>query len=256
MIASRLRRGLRELALVAALFLAYKVGRIAVSGRVSSAQHNAGSVWRLERWLHLPSEAALQHPLLHHHLLAHLANGYYAYVHFPATALCLLYLYVRQPAHYRWVRWMIALLTAAALAVHVLLPLAPPRLSAITGMVDTGHRFGPAVYGNPSTDTLSNQYAAMPSLHIGWALAVAVGLIAVMRSRWRWLWLAHPIATTLVVVSTGNHYWLDGIVAVTILALVALILHKPAPPRPAAVPAPRSGAAAETLTELSATRSP
>jgi hypothetical protein len=58
----------------------------------------------------------------------------------------------------------------------------------------------------------------MPSLHIGWAVLIAVGLIATTRSKWRWLWLGHPILTVLVVVGTANHWWLDGVVALLLLA--------------------------------------
>ncbi|SCG72980.1 phosphatase PAP2 family protein [Micromonospora inositola] len=241
------RRALRELALVGALFLAYKLGRLAVAGRVSTAVANGEAVWHLERLIHLPGEAAVQHPLLAHDLLVHLANSYYAYVHFPATAVCLVWLYLRHPVHYQWTRRMLATLTAGALALHFLVPLAPPRLTALTGLLDTGRRYGPAVYGPPDTDALSNQYAAMPSLHVGWALAVAIALIAVTGGRLWWLWLAHPLITLLVVVGTGNHYWLDGVVAAAMLILVLLVLPRPVTaarrvdvpgPRPAGWPDP------------------
>ncbi|MFJ6168417.1 phosphatase PAP2 family protein [Micromonospora orduensis] len=225
-----LHRAMRELGLVAALFLIYKAARVAGADRASTALGNGEWIWRVERLFHLPDEAAFQRPVLSHELLVHLANGYYAYVHFPATAICLIWLYVRHPVRYLWTRRMLAGLTAAALALHFLVPLAPPRLTALTGMVDTGSRYGPAVYGPPDTDALSNQYAAMPSLHVGWALAVAVALIAVTGGRLRWLWLAHPLVTVLVVVITGNHYWLDGIVAAVLLAIVCLVLPRPAPP--------------------------
>ena len=86
------------------------------------------------------------------------------------------------------------------------------------GFVDTGALFGPNVYGPPEGGSIANQFAAMPSLHIGWATLVAIGLIVATRSRWRWLWLAHPIITILVVVGTANHWWLDGIVALVLLA--------------------------------------
>ncbi|MET8234540.1 phosphatase PAP2 family protein [Micromonospora sp. NPDC005298] len=234
-----LRRALRELGLVAALFLIYKAARVAGADRGATAVGNGEWIWRVERLFHLPDEAAFQRPVLSHELLVHLANSYYAYVHFPATALCLIWLYLRHPARYLWTRRMLAGLTAAALALHFLVPLAPPRLTALTGMVDTGSRYGPAVYGPPDTDALSNQYAAMPSLHVGWALAVAVALIAVSGTRLRWLWLAHPLVTLLVVVSTGNHYWLDGIVAAVLLAVVCLVLPRPAPP--SSPPTPRRG---------------
>ncbi|MFD2765352.1 phosphatase PAP2 family protein [Micromonospora eburnea] len=228
------RRALRELALVAALFVAYKAGRIAAGGRAPTALLNGERVWRLERLLHLPSEAAVQAPLLAHELLVRLANEYYAYVHFPATALCLIWLYVRRPEHYRWARRVLATLTAAALVLHVLVPLAPPRLTLRTGLVDTARRFGPSVYGAPEADTVSNQYAAMPSLHLGWALVIAVVLVRVTPGRLRWLWLAHPLATLMVVVVTGNHYWLDCLVAAGLLGVILLLLPGPGTRRPAA----------------------
>ncbi|MFI1195070.1 phosphatase PAP2 family protein [Micromonospora sp. NPDC020750] len=242
-----LHRAMRELTLVAVLFLAYKVARVAVVGRAATAVENGEFIWRLERLLRLPSEAALQLPLLAGDLPVRLANSYYAYVHFPATAACLVWLYLRRPAHYRWTRRALAGLTAAALALHLLVPLAPPRLTPLTGMVDTGSRYGPAVYGAPGADELSNQYAAMPSLHVGWAVAVAVALVAATAGRLRWLWLAHPIATVLVVVGTGNHYWLDGVVAAALLALVLFLLPGPVPARRSAG-GPRSDPAASGRT--------
>jgi hypothetical protein len=215
---------LRELLLVAALFLAYEAGRILVAGHVTGAMTNATRLWELERALHLPDEAAVQHLVIHRHLLVRLADSYYAYVHFPATAIALIWMYLRHPARYRWMRRVLAGLTGAALVVHVLIPLAPPRMLPLAGLADTGRLFGPAVYGSPASDPLSNQYAAMPSLHVGWALAVAIALITATRGRWRWLWLAHPTLTLTVVVATGNHYWLDAIVAAAILAVVLLLV--------------------------------
>jgi hypothetical protein len=237
-----IRRAAYEIALVAVLFLAYKIGRLAVEGHVAEALANAREVWHLERLLHLPSEYGLQHGLLGDERLIRAANCYYAYVHFPLTAACLVWMWVRRPEHYVRTRRTLAWLTAAALAVHMLMPLAPPRMLTAVGMVDTGRLFGPEVYGSPSTDTLTNQYAAMPSLHAGWALAAAVALIGASRTRWRWLWLLHPVITLVVVVVTGNHYWLDAIVATALLGVVAAAQSawKPAA-RP--VPRPRLGEA-------------
>ena len=139
-------------------------------------------------------------------------------------------------------RRLLAWLTAAALAVHLLFPLAPPRMLTDVGMVDTGRLFGPAVYGSPTADTLTNQYAAMPSLHVAWALAVAIALIGATTGRWRWLWLAHPALTLLVVVVTGNHYWLDAIVATALLGVVAAVLNaKTSATKAPAIPKPRVG---------------
>ncbi|MFF5477739.1 phosphatase PAP2 family protein [Streptomyces sp. NPDC012935] len=209
---------MKELTLVAVLFLAYKSGRLAADGHVERAFETAHDVWHLERMLRWPSEDAVQDLLLRSAGLTEMANSYYAWVHFPATGLFLVWMYWRKRRHYYWVRRVMVLLTAAALVVHLVAPLAPPRMLAEAGMVDTGRIFGPSVYGAPGTDSMANQYAAMPSLHVGWAVVVAVGLIAVSRCRWRWLWLIHPLVTLLVVVGTANHYWLDAVVACVLLA--------------------------------------
>ncbi|MEU8239556.1 phosphatase PAP2 family protein [Actinoplanes missouriensis] len=256
---------LRELSLVAALFMVYKVGRLAADGHVDEAFRNARAVWDVERWLHLPSELTVQRALLDWHALVEVANSYYAYVHFPATAAALIWLYLYRPAHYRWTRNVLTLLTGSALLVHFVIPLAPPRMLGETGMLDLGHLFGPAVYGNPETDHLSNQYAAMPSLHFGWALVVAVALMAAIGGRRRALWLLHPAITLLVIVATGNHYWLDAVAGglLTAAAYALLSRHRPAvtpvppvtrDPR-AFIPAPRRpagdhhGAVGEQVTD-------
>jgi hypothetical protein len=240
-----IRRAVREIALVALLFLAYKVGRLAADGHVDQAFVWAHDVWHLERLLNLPNELALQQSVIGHEWLIKAANCYYAYVHFPATAVCLIWLYLWRPERYVHTRRLLAWLTAAALVVHLLMPLAPPRMLAEVGIVDTGRLFGPAVYGSPATDTLTNQYAAMPSLHVGWALAIAIALIgATGRSRWRWLWLAHPVITLLVVVITGNHYWLDAVVVTALLGVVWAIQNAVQTARPEAeahLPRPRTG---------------
>ncbi|AGL17221.1 flippase-like domain-containing protein [Actinoplanes sp. N902-109] len=220
-------KALRELLLVTVLFLAYKAGRVFTAGHTREAMVNAGDVWHFERLVHLPNEVIVQHALLVHHWIVIAANSYYAYVHFPATAATLIYLYARRPGLYLRTRRVLAVLTATALVVHVLFPLAPPRLATGSGLLDTGTLYGPGVYGPPDTDTLSNQYAAMPSLHVGWAVVVAVALASASRGRWRWLWLAHPVLTLTVVVGTGNHYWLDAIVVLILLFVVAVFLVPP-----------------------------
>ncbi|MGA5036392.1 phosphatase PAP2 family protein [Streptomyces capoamus] len=218
---------IREFLLVAGLFLVYKLGRRLAMGHTGEAYRNAGRVWHLERTAHLPRETAVQSALLHGDTLVHVANTYYATVHFPATLAFLVWLYLRRPAHYLWARRVLAVLTGAALVLPFTFPLAPPRMLTGTGLVDTGRLYGPSVYGPPAGDHLSNQFAAMPSLHFGWALMLAIGLIAATRSRWRHLWLLHPLVTLLVIVGTANHYWLDAIVATAMLGLSLGVVHRP-----------------------------
>lgn len=237
------RRLIRELLLVAGLFTLYKVGRTLSTGRTEEAFRNAGWTWDAERALRLPGEGAIQRLLLHGpgDALVHTANTYYAAVHFPATALFLIWLYVRRPGHYLWARRVLAALTGAALVLHLAFPLAPPRMLAAAHLVDTGQVYGPTVYGAaPATDTMANQFAAMPSLHFGWALMLALGMIAATASRWRFLWLLHPLLTLLVVVGTANHYWLDAIVATVLLGAALLLVPRPlrAPVHPDPAPTP------------------
>ncbi|MCH0563519.1 MULTISPECIES: phosphatase PAP2 family protein [unclassified Streptomyces] len=217
----------RELLLVAGLFLVYKLGRQLAAGHTGEAFRNADRVWDAERAVHLPGEGSVQSLLLHGDLPAHLANTYYAAVHFSATAAFLVWLYLRRPAHYLWARRVLAAVTACALVLHLAFPLAPPRMLAATGLIDTARVYGPSVYGPPRADHLSNQFAAMPSLHFGWALMVAIGLIAATRSRWRLLWLSHPLLTLVVIVGTANHYWLDSIAAAALLGAALALVPRP-----------------------------
>ncbi|MFK3979806.1 phosphatase PAP2 family protein [Micromonospora sp. NPDC050397] len=220
-------RALRELVLVALLWAGYNLGRLLADGHATVAVDNGHRIWHLERFLRLPNEATVQDLLSRTETLVRTANSYYAYVHFPATAAFLVWLYLRRPGYYRWARNSLATLTGAALVVHLVFPLAPPRMLADTGLFDAAARYGPSVYGTPTTDDLTNQYAAMPSLHVGWALLVATGLVLATRTRWRWLWLLHPAVTLAVVVVTANHYWLDGIVAAAIVAVIPLLVPVP-----------------------------
>src|SRR5258708_19473192 len=87
------------------------------------------------------------------------------------------------------------------------------------GRGDTGARYGQWVY-SPTGGFGADQLWAMPSVHIGWAILVAIAVIAALRSRWRWLALLYPVMTTVAVVVTANHFWLDGVAAAIVLLLV------------------------------------
>ncbi len=153
-------------------------------------------------------------------------------MHLPATAAFLIWMYIRRPVLYPPVRRAIIAMTAIALLGHILFPLAPPRMLTQYGFVDTAAVYGPNIYnGDPDAQSLINQYAAMPSLHVGWAMLVAVGLIAAFHSKWRWLWLLHPTITSMAVVGTANHYWIDGIIACLVLALVVYLFGNASPLR-------------------------
>jgi PAP2 superfamily len=216
----------------ALLFGLYALWQFAGSFTVMSA---AGAVprarwlWHAERVLLLPSETAVQRPFLSHPILVQAFNLYYDVLHFPILGACLIWLYARHRDFYPRVRTTVALFTGVSLLIQ-LIPVAPPRLLPATGMVDTAVRYGQSVYswqGGFDAD----EFSAMPSVHVGWALIVAIAVITVSRSRWRWLAAGYPVLTLLVVVVTANHFWLDGIVAALLVALVLVVQRKARRPR-------------------------
>ncbi|WP_344181105.1 phosphatase PAP2 family protein [Kribbella lupini] len=215
----------REAVLLATLFLVYSAGRQIAAKHTGSAFDHADQVLSLQRWLHLPNEAALQQHALQVPHLVEGANLYYASVHAPLTAIVLLWLSIWRPMAYPRVRWTMVSVTALALVGHIVYPLAPPRM--MPGFVDTGLLFGQSVYGPDHSDGVANQFAAMPSLHVGWAALIALSMILITRTKWRWLWLLHPIITFGVVVVTANHYWMDGIVVLVLLAVSLPLLLRP-----------------------------
>ena len=177
------------------------------------------------RPLHLPSELAVQAAALPHSWLIQGSNLYYAGAHAPALGIFLVWLFLRHRDQYPPWRNVIAILTFVCLAIQ-LIPVAPPRLLPELGFVDTAHLYGQSVYGAVVGTGSFDQLSAMPSVHVGWAVAIGVAVVLVSTSRWRWLVLAHPIATAYVVVVTANHWWLDGIVAVAILVAGMAIVHR------------------------------
>jgi len=218
-------RVVREAVLLATLFLVYSAGRQFAAKHTGSAFDHAHEVLSFQNWLHLPNEASIQHAALKLPHVVEGANLYYASVHAPLTAAVLLWLSIWRPKAYSHVRWTIVALTGLALAGHIVFPLAPPRM--MPGFVDTGLAFGQSVYGVERSGGVANQFAAMPSLHVGWAALLALSMILITRTKWRWLWLAHPIITFAVVVVTANHYWLDGIVVLLLLAASLPLLLRP-----------------------------
>ncbi|GAB3259134.1 phosphatase PAP2 family protein [Kineosporia babensis] len=220
---------LREFVLIAGLFGLYKLGRSLAQGKEPLAFQNAQLIRGLEAALHLPSEAWLQSLVPSAGAFTTL-NVYYVGVHFPLMIAFLLWGFFGRPQpEYRWARNLLIVQTGLALVVHLLFPLAPPRMFPQWGFLDSMTVYGPSAYDGPSAG-VANQFAAMPSLHIGWAVLIAY---VVVRTGPRWIAIPavlHALFTVAVVVLTANHWWLDG-VAGTGLLLMAVAVVRPAPGR-------------------------
>lgn len=205
---------LREAAIIGVLHGIWKAAQQISLTAGGDAYARARWIERFESRLELPSEKAMQQPLLDHPLLMHVANLYYACMHFPSMFAFLIWLFVRHRDRYRPVRQVMAWTTLACLVVQ-LIPVAPPRV--LPGYVDTGLRDNLSVYNTFDV----NQLGAMPSVHVAWAAFVGWYFYRINPTRWRWLGPVHAVLTGYFVAATANHWWLDGIVAVALLVACA-----------------------------------
>jgi hypothetical protein len=206
-----------ELAVLSTLYSIWRLARKLPLDTPEGAIHRARQIDDLQHWLRFPSELSLQRFVLHHDWLGRATNYYYAIVHVPALIAFLVWLFVRhRDAYPRW-RNGLALLTLFCLVIRFV-RVAPPRFLPDLGYIDLASVFGMSVYGPVGTG-VSDQFAAMPSIHVGWAAVVSFGIVAASTSKWRWVFLSHVIVTELAVSATGNHWWLDGIVAVGLLLI-------------------------------------
>jgi PAP2 superfamily len=210
------------------------------------AFNNATSVIDFERLVGLFHEESIQEWfLLGPRWLIQAANTFYGTAHFVITLGVFLLLYLKRKDVFPQWRNTLAVTTALAIVGFALFPLMPPRLldapctdyggaCIASNLRPDGGTFGfvdtLAVYGGPwSFDSegmadISNQYAAMPSLHIGWALWSAIALWPLLHRWWlRAVVLAYPMVTLLVIIVTANHYWLDAVGGVVIFAVGAIV---------------------------------
>ncbi|MBT2422652.1 phosphatase PAP2 family protein [Streptomyces sp. ISL-22] len=207
-----------ELLLIRVTYYAYAQIRLAAAGgsnsagRVTAEEHGE-EIHSVERALHIDIEYWVNHAVVKIDWLREFFDFYYTSFHFGVPLAILGVLYWRRPVDYRWARSGIGFATVFALIGFWLYPLAPPRLMPGLGVIDTVH--GPQDFSKPDYGTLTeltNQYAAMPSLHFGWSLWCGL-VILVLAPRWwmKALGLLHPFCTVTAIVVTGNHWVLDAV---------------------------------------------
>ncbi|MFF0381395.1 bifunctional glycosyltransferase 87/phosphatase PAP2 family protein [Streptomyces sp. NPDC004286] len=209
---------LLELLLIRVTYAAYQQVRLAATGSGDeaareSAEHHGRLVLHAERFLHIDVEHAVNHAVVQVGWLRAFLDFYYESFHFVVPLTVLAVLYQRRPVDYRWARTSLGFTTLLALIGFWLFPLAPPRLMPGLGFVDTVH--GAQDLANPdygAMTEITNQYAAMPSLHFGWSLWCGL-VIALLAPRWwmKALGLLHPLLTLTAIVATANHWVLDAV---------------------------------------------
>ncbi len=203
----------QELGIIALGYWLYSLGRNAVPEQESIARRHGRSVQHLQDLLHLNFELSVNHFVARTEWLAQIMNYYYATLHFIVTIGVMVWLFVRRPHIYRGARTVLFATTLIALVGFYLYPLAPPRLLPQYSYVDTLLKFHTwGSLADPKIAEHSNQFAAMPSLHIGWSLWAGLALFMCARRLWvRVLGLIYPVTTLMVIVGTANHFIIDAV---------------------------------------------
>lgn len=240
-----------EFALISGLYSLWRIARYLPLKHNEGAIERARSIVDVQTAIGLPTELSVQRFILDHDWLGRPTTWYYAGLHVPALLAFLLWLFVRHRDQFPHWRNGLVFLTGCCLFIRFW-RVAPPRFLVDLGYIDLSEVFGPSVYGPVGTG-VSDQFAAMPSIHVGWAAVVSFGAVSASTSPWRWVVFSHVIITTLVVSATGHHWWLDGIVAIALL-LVGLLADAAIRRRwPRRASAPASDTASASASERDAT---
>jgi hypothetical protein len=202
-----------EILLIAVSYWTYSLIRNAVPEQKHEALRNADWIWQTEHQLGIAVEQSVNHAVNSVTWLIIGMNYYYATLHFVVTLGVLVWLYRSHPGRYAATRLALFATTAVALVGYYFFPLAPPRLMNGGHFVDTvlvHQTWGSMASGD--LKHMSNQYAAMPSMHIGWSLWCGLTIFALASAPWaRILGILYPSATLIVIVATANHFWLDAV---------------------------------------------
>ncbi|WP_437053994.1 phosphatase PAP2 family protein [Streptomyces sp. enrichment culture] len=209
-----------EILLIGVSYWTYSLVRNAVPEQRAQALRNADWIWRVEQQLGLAVEESVNHAVNSVTWLVVGMNYYYATLHFVVTLGVLVWLYRGHPGRYAATRLVLFATTGVALVGYYLYPLAPPRLMNGGSFIDTvmvHETWGSMASGD--LKNMSNQYAAMPSMHIGWSVWCGLTVFALASVPWvRVLGLVYPALTLVVIVATANHFWLDAVGGVLCLA--------------------------------------
>lgn len=212
---------LRQLALFAGAYYAYRIVRGVVDGQAVLAFENARTLVDVERTMGLFFEPGLQAWAQGQEWIVTGANWMYVNSHFVVTTTFLIWLYIARNHAYYYVRNMFMIAMGLALVGYLAYPTAPPRYLPEWGFTDTVATFvGDAA--EQSANVLYNPFAAVPSMHVAFALMVGIPAIKLVKTRaLKVAWALYPVLVTFVVVVTANHFWLDAALGALVAAVSA-----------------------------------
>ena len=217
---------LRQIVLFCGAYWLYRIARGMVDSRAAEAFDNARAVIDVERGLGLFFEPAVHAWATSHALIIDASSWMYLNSHFVVTTFALAWIYLRRNEHFYFVRNMFMVSMCIALVGYVALPTAPPRFMPEWGFSDSVAAFTGVKADSGSADLLFNPFAAVPSMHVAFALMLGVAMARLARRRWaQVLWLAYPPVVSFVVVVTANHWWIDGFLGAVVALVSAVCAH-------------------------------
>jgi membrane-associated phospholipid phosphatase len=217
----------RQLGLFVLADLCYETVRGIAEGRADVAFANADTIIAAERATGTFFEPDLQSALLPYQWVIEAANWMYMNTHFVVTTSFLVWLYLFRNDSFYFVRNMFMVAMGLALVGYVAFPTAPPRLIPEQGFVDTITDFSQVNHDSALVKLFVNPYAAVPSMHMAFALMIAIPAITIARhAATKVFWALYPLLVLFVVVVTANHFWLDALAGAIVAALAALAAHR------------------------------
>jgi len=217
----------RQLGLFVLADLCYETVRGVAEGKTTAAFANADKIVDVEQATGTFFEADLQGSLLSSQWLIEASNWLYMNTHFVITTSFLVWLYVFRNDAYYFVRNMFLVAMGLALVGYTLFPTAPPRLLPELGFVDTITDFSQVNHDSALVKLFVNPYAAVPSMHVAFALLIAIPAFRISRHLVsRIFWALYPLLVLFVVIVTANHFWLDAAAGALVAVLAALIAHR------------------------------
>lgn len=211
-----------DFSVAVAAFGLHQLLRGLARGSPGTAMADAQHVIDLERAVGLFLEVDMQRWVRAHPLLLWLLYAAYSYLHLAVLILFLLWVLLRHRDRFGEIFVTFLLTIGGALLVYYLFPVAPPRLFPELGFVDTVQRFAGVNMDASAQSLLANPFAAMPSLHVAWALLISLGVIRLVRRPLSWLALGYWLLMSVAVVATANHFILD-VLAGTLLTVLAYV---------------------------------
>jgi hypothetical protein len=213
-----------QLSLFAGCYLGYQVVRAQVSGSEASAFWNATNLIHLENSLNIFVEPAVQSWARGNGYLIAFADWMYLNSHYVVTCGALMYVYMRRNDSFYFVRNMFIAAMSLALVAYLFYPTAPPRLMPEWGFSDTIALSTGVKIDNEKAGALVNLYAAVPSMHVCFAILVGGTMAALTKSNLQSrAWRMYPLLVTWVVVATGNHYLLDALLGAVTAGLAWIV---------------------------------